>query len=59
MSSEDLPAVHNINQGNAAVILPLLQGLKLIDEDDKVLGLALVEDLVSCVVAASHNESVY
>ena len=59
MSSKDLPAVDNIDQRNAAVVLPLLQCLELIDEDDKVLRLALVEDLVSCVVASRHDECVY
>lgn len=45
MSNEDLPSVHNIGEGDAAVLLPFLHDFQIIDEDNKVLGLALVKDL--------------
>ena len=56
MGNKDLPAIQYIGQGDAAVILPLLQDLKVIDVDDEVLRLALVEDLASCAGSASHDE---
>lgn len=54
MSDKDLPAVQDISQGDTAVLLPLLQDLQVINEDDEVLGLTLEEDLVSVVVGARH-----
>lgn len=45
MSQEDLPAVHHIAEGDAAVVLPLLQDGEVVNEDDKVVGATLVEDL--------------
>lgn len=56
MSDKNLPAVHHIRKWDAAVALPLLQDLDVIDEDDKVLRLALVEDLGGSVVSAGHFE---
>lgn len=54
VSDKDLPAVQDISQGDTAVLLPLLQDLQVINEDDEVLGLTLEEDLVSVVVGARH-----
>lgn len=55
MSNEDLPAVQHITQWDATVILPFLQDVHVVDEDDEVVGAALVEDLGAGVVAASHD----
>ena len=57
MSNEDLPSVQNIGEGDAAVLLPLLQDFQVIDEDNKVLGLALVENFGGGIVGA-HIEVV-
>ena len=42
MGDEDLEAVDNLSKGNALVLLPVLDGLAALDEDDEVLALALV-----------------
>jgi hypothetical protein len=52
---KDLPAVQYIGQRNAAVVLPLLQDLEVVDIHDKVLRLALVKDLGDCAGSASHD----
>jgi hypothetical protein len=54
MSNEDLPPVQNIAQWDAAVILPLVQDLEVVDEDDEVVGATLVEDLGGGVVGTRH-----
>lgn len=56
MSHEDLPTVQNFSEGNAAVTLPLLEDLKVIDEDNEVIGATLVEDLVGGFVSTGHFE---
>jgi hypothetical protein len=56
VSHKDLPPIQHISQWDATVTLPLLQGLEVIDEDDKVLGATLVKDLVGVVVGARHLE---
>lgn len=56
VSDKDLPAVQNINKGDAAVVLPLLEDFKVVDEYDEVFGLALVEDLGGSFVTTSHCE---
>lgn len=56
MSQKDLPAVQHIAQRDAAVRLPLLQDLEVIDEDDKVVGATLVEDFGGRFVGTSHFE---
>lgn len=55
VGNKNLPAVQYIRQSDAAVVLPLLQDLKVIDVDNEVLRLALVEDLASCAGATSHD----
>jgi hypothetical protein len=42
VGDEDLEAVDNLSKGNALVLLPVLDGLAALDEDDEVLALALV-----------------
>lgn len=56
MSDEDLPAVQNFSEGNTTVALPLLEGLKVIDKDNEVIGATLVEDLVGGFVSTGHFE---
>lgn len=56
MSEEDLPAVQDIGEGNAPVILPLLKDIKIVDEDDKVVRATLVEDLAGGFVSTRHFE---
>lgn len=54
MCDEDLPAIHDIRERDAAVISPLLQDLNIIDEDNKVLRLALVKDFGGGIVSTRH-----
>lgn len=54
MSDKDLPARHDLCQRDGAVLAPLLGGSDIVDEDDKVVGLALVEDFGDLVVSARH-----
>jgi hypothetical protein len=56
VSDKDLPAVQDVRKSDAAVILPFLEDVKIVDEDNEVIGLALVEDLGSGVVTTSHCE---
>jgi hypothetical protein len=56
VGNENLPAVQNIGEGDAAVVLPLLQDFKVVDEDNKVIRLALVEYLGGGIVGARHFE---
>lgn len=56
MSDKDLPTIQDVNKGDAAVVLPLLEDFKVVDKDNEVFGLALVEDLGSSFVATSHCE---
>lgn len=56
MSHEDLPAVQNFSEGNTAVALPLLEDLKVIDEDNEVIGATFVENLGGCFVSTGHFE---
>jgi len=42
VGNEDLEAVDNLCERNALVLLPLLNGLGALDEDNEVLALALV-----------------
>lgn len=52
---KDLPAGHNLSERNGTIIAPFLGRCHVIDEDDKVVGLALVEDLGDVVVSARHD----
>jgi hypothetical protein len=54
MSHKDLPSIQNISQRNTAIPPPLLQGVQVINEDDKVLRATLVKDLMGAVVGARH-----
>lgn len=56
VSHEDFPAVQHIAEGNAAVILPLLQDLEVVDEDDEVIRATLVEDLGNRIVGTRHDD---
>lgn len=58
MSHKNLPAVQNFSQGNAAVALPLLEDLKVLDEDNEVVRATLVEDLGGGFVSTSHVERI-
>lgn len=51
---EDLPAVQHIRQRNGTVLAPVVEGLGVVDEDDEVIGGALVEDLGGGVVGTRH-----
>jgi len=42
LADEHLEGADDLSEGNALVGLPLLGGLDVVDEDDEVLGLALV-----------------
>jgi len=42
LAHEHLEGADDLSEGNALVGLPLLGGLDVVDEDDEVLGLALV-----------------
>lgn len=59
VGDEDLPAVHDLCQRDGAVLLPVLDGLLGVDEDDKVVLLALVVDLgLNSLAAGSHCDVV-
>lgn len=58
VSDQDLEAADDLCKRNAGVILPVLNSLRAVNEDDKVLGLALVVDLGLSSVTASHDVSV-
>lgn len=45
MCHEDLEGGNEVSHGNGFVVLPLLVGLDVVDEDDEVVFLALVVDL--------------
>lgn len=51
---EDLPAVEHLSQRDSAVLAPVVQSLSVIDEDDKVVDLALVEDAGLLLICARH-----
>lgn len=54
MRNKDLPSTQNLCQGDSAVILPFASSFDVIDEDDEVIGLALVDDLGDLFVSARH-----
>jgi len=54
MSNKNLPPVHDLSKGDGAVIAPVVEGGDVINENDKVVVGALVEDLGVCFVTASH-----
>lgn len=54
VSDEDLPAVHDVGQRDGAVVAPVVEGGEVVDEDDEVVGAALVEDLGGGDVCAGH-----
>lgn len=55
MRDEDLPAVQHLRQRDAAVMLPFLQNIEVVDEDNEVLRATLVEDLGYRFVGARHS----
>ena len=55
MSNEDLERGDNLGQRDTLVSLPLLRGLCVVDEDDKILVLALEVDLGLLNFSASHD----
>jgi len=58
MSNKNLPPVHDLGKGDGAVIAPVVEGGDVVDENDKVIVGALVENLGVCFVATSHCGSV-
>lgn len=56
VSYEDLPAVQHIAKGNAAVFLPLVQDVKIVNEDDEVVGATLVKDLGNGIDGTRHSD---
>jgi hypothetical protein len=52
VSNENLPPVYDIRQRDRRVVLPFLQRGGILNEDDEVVGAALVEDFVGGVVGA-------
>lgn len=56
MSHKDLPAVEDIGQSDAAVALPLLKDLKVVNEDNEVFGATLVVHLRGGIVSTRHDE---
>lgn len=55
VGDEDLPAVDDLRQRDGLVLLPVLNGLVGVDEDDKVIILALVVDLGLSVGTARRH----
>lgn len=56
VSHEDLPAVEDIGQSDAAVVLPFLEDLKVVNEDNEVLGATLVVHLRGGIVSTRHDD---
>lgn len=54
MSNKDLPPIQDLSKGNGAVIAPVVEGGDVVDENDKVVVGALIEDLGVRFVATSH-----
>ena len=54
MRNEDLVGRDEVGQGDGLVALPLLEGLDVVDEDEEVLGAALVVDLGRGGCALDH-----
>lgn len=54
VGNQDLETADNLCEGNAGVLLPVLESLGAVDEDNEVFGLALVVDLGLLSVATSH-----
>lgn len=57
MRHKDLEPANDLRKGDTAIILPVLYGLDILDEDDKVIFLALVVDFGLGCVAAGHVDS--
>jgi hypothetical protein len=55
VGDEDLEAADNLCKRDARVLFPVLDGLGAVDEDDEILGLALVVDLGLGSITASHD----
>jgi hypothetical protein len=51
---KDLEAADDLGDGSRAIVLPLLDGRDVVNEDDKVLVLALVVDLGLLGVSTWH-----
>ena len=54
MGDKDLPARHDLCKRDSTVFPPLLGGSNVVDEDNKVVGLAAVEDFGDLVVSTRH-----
>lgn len=59
VGDQDLKAADNLGERNAGVLLPLLDSFCAVNEDDEVLGLALVVDLGLLSVATSHVDCLF
>ena len=55
MSDKNLEAADDLRQRDRSIILPLLDCLHVVDEDDKVVLLALVVHLRLVSVSARHD----
>lgn len=54
MRHKDLPAIDDLCEGHAGVLLPVLDGLGALDEDDEVVAVALEVDLDLLSVSAAR-----
>lgn len=55
VSHKDLEAVHDLGEGDGAVVFPVLDGLDVVDEDDEIFVFALVVDFGLVGVSAGHG----
>lgn len=55
MSLKDLESSHDLSQGDAAVVLPVLDGLLALDEDDEAVRRSFEDDFALGDVSASHG----
>jgi hypothetical protein len=55
----DLEGVDDLSQGNARILLPVLNILNGVGEDDEVIGVALVVDLGDGSVSARHDGQMF
>ena len=55
MSDEDLESTDDLSEGNGAIVLPLLEGIDVVDHDDVVIFFALIVDFVQTSVSTRHD----
>ena len=58
MRVENFPAVDHLRQRDGLVILPVVNGLGAVDDDDEIVDFALIVDFDRMADTAGHDEDV-